>query len=601
MSFSTTSRRRLGLLAFACLSSVVLPAGTALAQKTKTKSPPAVEATTAPAPAEIAVDIPSIDAVGSNVDEATLRAIFSGNLVDNADALAGLTATSITIPEITLQSTTTIDGQANEASVTFSDLVLSDITDGMAASVSLAGMSVAGMEDATASFGPLTASSFNIAGVLSLYGLVEADGSTEIETIYTDFNFAGGSFEAPEIKCSIGPMSVGEFKARPLNYSLAEIMALAETLEAQDDDPSPETIGTALRMYVDIFTAFESSPAKFGGIDCAGTDDAGQPMKFAIAGMTMGGMSPGIYPAISMDGLDITVEDDGTVQVGNMTIKEMDLTGPIATIEAAPAALDEAWFTANARALVPAFGGFSFSDVLVDVPDSEDIGARIKASIGAFDLSLSDYFNGVPTAMVLSASNIIAELPTDTDDEQIQQLIALGVTSVDAGFKIDTAWNAADDTIALNEFSVSGVDLATINLAGTLTNATAALFDLDEDAALAAAMGLAISHLKLDITDTGLSDIIMASVAAEQGSDPAAMRPVFAGLAQGTVISLLAGAAEAQKVGAALNSFVSGTAKYLSIEMTAKQAPGLGLMDFIAAEDDPTALIGKVTIDATAK
>lgn len=599
MSFSTTFRRRLGVLAFACLASVALPAGAALAQKTKTKSPPAVE--TATAPAEIVVDIPTIEAVGSNVDEATLRAIFSGNLVDNADALAGLTASSITIPEITLQSITTIDGEANEASVTFSDLVLSDITDGMAASVSVAGMSVAGMEDATASLGAVTASNFNIAGVLSLYGLVDADGSTEIETIYTDFNFAGGSFEAPEISCSIGPMTVAEFKARPLNYSLAEMMALVETLEAQNDAPSPETIGTALRMYVDIFTAFESSPASFGGFDCAGTDDSGQPLQFAIASMTMGGMSPGIYPAISMDGLDITVENDGVVQVGNMTIKEMDLSGPIAAIEAAPAALDEAWFTANARALVPAFGGFSFNEVYVDVPDSEEIGARVTASIGAFDLSLSDYLNGIPTAMVLSASNIVAELPTDTDDEQIQQLIALGVTSVDAGFKIDTAWNAADDTIALNEFSVTGVDLATINLAGKLTNATATLFDLNEDAALAAAMGLAISQLKLDITDAGLSDIIMATVAAEQGSDPAAMRPVFAGLAQGTVISLLAGAAEAQKVGTAINSFVSGTAKYLSIEMTAKQAPGLGLMDFIAAEDDPTALIGKVTIDATAK
>src|SRR5690606_32639408 len=104
-----------------------------------------------------------------------------------------------------------------------------------------------------------------------------------------------------------------------------------------------------------------------------------------------------------------------------------------------------------------------------------------------------------------------------------------------------------------------------------------------------------------DIADAGLSDIILASVAAEQGSDPATMRPIFAGLAEGTVIGLLAGAAEAQKVGGALNSFVSGSAKYLTIEMTAKSAPGLGLGDFIAAESDPTSLIGKVIMDASAR
>ena len=73
------------------------------------------------------------------------------------------------------------------------------------------------------------------------------------------------------------------------------------------------------------------------------------------------------------------------------------------------------------------------------------------------------------------------------------------------------------------------------------------------------------------------------------------------GLAEGTVVGMLAGAAEAQKVGAALNAFVSGKAKYLTIEMTAKEPPGLGMMDFMAAEDDPTVLIGKVTIDASAR
>ncbi|QDZ10595.1 hypothetical protein [Devosia ginsengisoli] len=399
----------------------------------------------------------------------------------------------------------------------------------------------------------------------------------------------------------MGATSAAEFKARPLKYSFGEIMALAETLDAQEDDPSPEVIGAALRMYVDIFTAFETSPATFGGFDCAGTDDDGRAISFSIAGMSMGGMSPGIYPAFSMDGLDMTIEDDGSVQVGNMTVKEMDLSAPIAAIEGAPEAIDEAWFMANARSLIPAFAGFSFSDVAVDVPDPDSDGERIKVSLGAFDLSLADYLNGIPTNVLTTASNILVTLPEDTDDEQLRQLIDLGITEIDAGFAIDAAWNEADNAIAINEISVTGANLATVKLAGTIANATEALFGLDENQALAAAMGVAIANLKLDVTDTGLSDIILATVAAEQGSDPATMRPVFAGLAEGTVIGLLAGAAEAQKVGAAINSFVSGKAKYLTIDMTAKEAPGLGLMDFMAAEDDPTVLIGKVTIDATAK
>jgi hypothetical protein len=118
---------------------------------------------------------------------------------------------------------------------------------------------------------------------------------------------------------------------------------------------------------------------------------------------------------------------------------------------------------------------------------------------------------------------------------------------------------------------------------------------------MAASMGVAVKALTLDIDDQGLSDIILTQVAAEQGGTAEQMRPVFAGLAQGTIIGMLAGAAEASKVGAAVNSFISGQAKRLTIEVTAKNEPGLGMMDFMAAETDPTTLIGKVNIDATAK
>lgn len=599
--FHTTTRQRLGILATACLLSVALPAGSAWAQKIKNKDAPPAQTSAAASASEISVEIPAIEAVDSNVDEAILRSIFSGNVIDNADALAGLSATSITIPEITLLATTTIEGEATEATVTFSDLVLSDVVGGTAASVSLAGMSLDAGENGTAEFGALSASSFDIAGVLGLYGLVDAGGQTELATIYTDFSFEGGTFEAPEVSCTMGSMSVAEFKARPLSHTFGEIMAMAESLEAQEDNPSPELVGAALRMYVDLFTAFESSPAEFGGFDCTGVDDDGNDVTFTIAGMSMGGMSPGVYPEISLDGIDVTVEGDGSVQVGNVTFKEMDLSAPIAAIEGAPEAIDEAWFTANARALIPAFAGFSFSDVAVDVPDPEADGERIQASIGAFDLSLGDYLNGIPTNVVTTASNILIQLPEDSGDEQVQQLLDLGVTNIDAGFTIDAAWNEADNTIAVNEVSVTGANLATVKLAGTIANATEALFGIDENQALAAAMGVAISQLTLDVNDTGLSDIILARAAADQGSDPATMRPVFAGLAEGTVVGLLAGAAEAQKVGAALNAFVSGKAKYLTIEMTAKQPPGLSFLDFMAAESDPTSLIGKVTINATAK
>lgn len=601
MLISTTSRRRLGALAAACLLSVALPAAPVWAQKTKTKDAPAAE-TSAPPVSEFAVDIPTIEAVDSNVDEDTLRDIFSGNVVANADALAGLTATSVSIPEITVTAETTIEGKTTDGGFTFNDLVLSDISNGVAASVSVGGMTFSGGDFGSGEYGSMSAANFDIGGVLGMYGLVDGSGQTELKTIYTDFAFEGGSLTAPDISCTFGSITAAEFKARPLKHSFAEIMALAEAMDETDGDPSPETIASGLRMYVDILTAFESSPIEFGGFDCSGTDEEDRAIQFKIAAMSIGAMSPGYYPAVALEGLDVAVEGDGTVALGSANFKGMDLTGPIAAIEGAPEAIDEAWFAANARALIPAFEGFAFSNLAIDVPDPEaDDGARIKANVGAFDLTLGKYLNGIPTDLLTSASNIIVDLPTDSDDEQVKQLLALGISTIDAGFVVDASWNEAENVINVDDISISGVDLATIKLAGTIANATEALFSVDEFEAMGAAMGVAIANLKVDVNDAGLSDIIMARVAADQGGDPAAMRPIFAGLAEGTIVGMLAGAAEAQKVGAAINSFVSGNAKHLTIDLTAKEAPGLGMMDFMAAEDDPTVLIGKVTIDATAK
>lgn len=595
MLASNTPRRRLAKFAVVCLVTIALPAAPAWAQKTKNKHPAPVAA----ASSSFTVEIPTIEAVDSNVDEATLRDIFSGKIVENAAVLAGLTATSITIPEIKLAGSSLLDGVQTEGTIVFNDIVLSNVTDGIAETITL-GSTSTDSQDTNVSLGETSASNFNIGGVLGMYGLVDGSGQTQLETIYTDLAFDGGTIATPDVQCTIGAANVAEFKARPLNHSVEQIMALASAME-QNSDPDPKLLGDFMRMYVDMLTAFQTSPVHFDGFDCAGQDEQDRAVSFSVAGLDMSAITPGDYPSFSVDGVNIGVDKDGSVSFGNFTIKGMDLTGPIAAIEAAPEAIDEAWLAENGRALIPAFEGFSFADVAVDMPNPDLPSQRIVGGIGGFDLTLGSYRNGIPTAINSSATHITADIPADTQDEQLAQLLALGVTSIDVGFSLDAAWNEAKDQIDINDISVTGVDLATVKLAGTIANVTETVFGLDLEAAFIAASKIAIANLKLDILDQGLSDLIIAQVATEQGTDPATLRTVYAGLAQGSIVSILAGAADAQKLGAAINSFTSGKAKSLMIDMTAKAAEGLSLDDFYAAQLDPASLIDKVTIEATAK
>lgn len=594
MSLNVITRRSLAGVAAACLVSVSLPVVPAMAEKVKSK--PAAQAEQA----EFAISIPTVAAVDSSVDAETIKAILSGALVENADALAGLNATSITVPEIVLTVTTTVDGAKEEGVLTFTNLVLKDVVDGVAATASLESSSF-DVEEGHAEMGGTSATHFNIGGMLGIYGLVDAGGSTEMETLYADFLMEGGSFAADEMSCDFGPIRGAEVRGRPIETSFVEIMTLAQQMEADPEIKDPALMGKVMRMYADILTAFESSEFTFEGFSCSGNDDEGRPMTFEIGNMTMAGMSPGIYPQISMDDFRVVVEGDGAVTLGNFTLKQFDLSSTVATLAAAPQEVTEAWLEANARGLIPAFEGFSFSGLGIDIPDPDSDGERIVADVDNFDLSLASYINGIPSNIDTSATGIRAALPKDSEDEQLQQLIALGITDIDAGFRLAAAWNADKNSIDVKEVSVSGVDLATVVLSGTIANATEALFSLDENEALMAGMGVAIKALKLDVTDAGLSDIVLAVAAADQGADPATLRPVFAGLAEGTIIGMMAGAADAAKLGAAINQFVSGKAKSLNISIEAKSEPGLSMADFMTAEDDPASLIGKVNVSASAK
>lgn len=594
MTLSLTRNRGLAAFAAACLVSVALPAVPATAQKVKNKTP-AAETENA---IDYSLSIPSIETVDSNVDDATIAEILNGNIVDHAEALAGLTASSITIPEITLNMDITVDGDHERAVMVFNNLVLEDVVDGVAGSVHLESSSFETPEG-SALLASSSANNFNLAGVLGIYGLVASDALREMQTIYTDFVMDGGSFEAENVSCTFGPLSGAEVRARPLETSILEIMQIVETIEDTDGEPNEAAIRQIMSMYADLLTAYESSEFTFDGLDCT-IDDSGEIISVTLDGATMGPMSPGIYPAFSFDGFNL-VAADGSMSLDNFTLKQMDLSTIIELLNGAPEKFDEAWLEANARALIPAFEGFSFAGFSMDIPDSGNPDERIVADVAEFDLTLTDYINGIPSAIDTWARGIAADLPEDSGDEQIEQLIALGVTNIDASFRVAAAWNAANSVIDIEEVSVSGVDLASVALTGTIANATEALFSMDTNEALMAGMSLAVKALSVDVTDSGLADLVLKVVSAEQGADPATLRPVFAGLAEGTVLGMMAGAADAAKLGSAINAFVAGTAKSLTISIEAKDEPGLSMEDFMLAEEDPTTLIGKVNIDASAK
>jgi hypothetical protein len=561
------------------------------------------------------LSIPSVEVTDGNLTEAEIRDLFRIDSVADLSKWAGITAKSLKIPEITLQYSVpaaVTGGTPMDETFTYRDIELLDVVDGVAASTLIGGADVAGAEAMKMTFGKMSSGRFDIGALLAFYGIggPAVTPATEMTEIYADFAFEGGTFTVgagptPMLSCDFGAATAGRFLARPLETSLVDLeAAVVRVQDAQKTDPtampSPADIKMLVGYYTDLLTAFASDPLQFDGFDCTGSDlTSGQPVRVASGTIGVGNFEPGIYPSISLDGFKVEA-DGGLVDIGNFTWKRMDLNGPIVALDGAEQ-LDEAWFIANWRKLIPAMDGLSFSDVTFDIPSPESAGQRVAGKAGLFDITLGNYINGIPGEIALALDDATFPLPPELSaGPAAAEIAARGITEITSDTRLRLHWDEASNTIVVDELLSDADQFFRIAVTGTIGNATPALFGDDETAAMEAGMGLTVKDLTVEIEDRGFYGMVLAISSAEGGQPMQATRTGVSGMVQGMTLAILGSDETALSAVAQLGKFLSGEHSKVSITLTAKDGAGLGLADLAALERDPTVLAGKVTVTAVA-
>lgn len=549
------------------------------------------------------ISVPSVTATASTLTEADIRRIFTGEFSTVAGNLATLDAGEISIPEITVgyDIPATEGMPAQQSVITYKDFRLTDVVDGVAAEAVVGETIIQSGDVLTMTFGPMSAEQLDIGALLAFYGMASATASEDFKTVYSNFAFEGGTLSSPAgFSCTIGGATLENFEARPLKTDMmafTRLMMEVESQSAKQADVPPETIRTIIDFYIDILTAFRSTPTLAEGFECSGADPSGQSVAISGGAMEVGGFEPAIYPHFSLNDIDVTVEggpEAGSFSLGNFTWKQMDFAQPIEALKAATA-LDAAWFEANWRKLIPALDGLSVAELAIDVPNPEGAG-RVEGSLGAFDVTLGAWVNGLPSDISISTDNLVFEVP---DVEEGKMLRALGVTSLDLSEDIRLRWNEADQTIIIDALEIDEANLGRVTFSAVLGNAAPELFSENTNVAMAASMGLTVKELTIDLDDRGLSSLIMGVSAAEQGQDPNVMRVGLAGLVQAMVLGIAGTTPEAMAASEQVAAFVK-TYPQLRVTFTATSEAGLALPLLMAASEDPSILAGQIGITAEA-
>lgn len=546
-------------------------------------------------PFSFEIKVPSVTAVDSSMSEDQIKNLFTPDFLKNAEQLAALNATSITIPELTLNFSVE---NAGATTVTYRDIVLTNVVNGLAEKLTV-GSGESNSQGETTTYKSMTADTFDLRRLLEFTGIVKGDPAAALKPIYKTFASEGSTQGGPLYSCDLGGSTANAFEARPVAVTIGEVLAVIEKFKSSSEPP-PEAINTIVAYGVDLLRAFRGGGGTVGTVDCTVPSDT--PINVKVAGATTGDFESGVYPNVTISGIAVDAGQLGTGGLGEFVLKSIDLNPTLNALEGAAGQLNEAWFDKNWRLLIPSWSGLSFANFAIDsINPDNPTGDRIQAKVANFDISLDKYVTGIPTDLSISASGVEVPLPQTSTDPQITTLLAAGLTGVNLGANIDVAWDEASSTIKVDKVSLAGVDLGSMSISATVGNATKQLFDIDPNVSMASGFALTVKDVTINVTDDGLGAIVWPLAAAEQGqADVQAYRTQMAGFAEGFAIQLLGPTDAARQLGAALGEFVTGGKGEVTINIKAKDPAGIPMAMFIAAQNDPSILAGQVDITGMA-
>lgn len=242
--------------------------------------------------------------------------------------------------------------------------------------------------------------------------------------------------------------------------------------------------------------------------------------------------------------------------------------------------------------------GVIFEDMSFDVPHSAYPGGRVGVGILSLEASLAAFHNSIPTSFDVEGMGVRFDVPAAPDTPMLAALRTAGLVRIDGTFRLAAEWNERQNTISLLEASVTTRDVGGVFLAGEVAKAGKALYSTDPAEAQAALSGLTIRFVTASIRDSGLRDLLAASIVKPDKDDPGERLAVLARIVAQTAFGILYPSDDAGAVGAALKRFIAEGLKSIEVTVQAKTEPGIDLIDILDSGGNLPDLLQRLRIDA---
>jgi len=545
----------------------------------------------------VTVAIPRITVEGSSLPKAEIEALFDPQATASlASRLAQLTAQSVTIP--VLEVTDMLP--EGTSTTTYRNTVLRNVANGVVAETVIDQVEAKfrakpGQKDVPG-FELTMAKSVMKEMDLQLWARFAFDKAQPGESLklaLAEQTIERTTFKvANVVTVNIGEISGKDFRLRPLQIPLMEMVAKAEQQSAKkgaEADPR-----ASMGMAADMLGAMSFGDMRMKGLSGEAKPPGKPMMRFSMDQMAMagGGDVPGRF---QMQGLKVGNGAD-TFNMGEVAIEGVSfgaMLGAMQTLAAAPDASAEPDFAA----MIPKIETVRMSGLDINVPDAKDPKQRVRAKLGLFETKMGNHVGTIPANVAVTLDRFQMDIPQGTKEKGLEDILAMGYKSLDVSARYEQTWNEAAKTLSIKDVSLRSTGMAAASASAEISNVPREIFTLDKAISSVAALGAAARSMQINITNESLFEKLIAKQASEARRKVEDVRAELAAGVTLMVPMLLGDHPAARPIGAALGRFVAEP-KTLKIDIKA-QGEGIGATDFLAVAN-PMEILKKLDITAVA-
>lgn len=542
---------------------------------------------------DFAYKAPRISMAGISAPVKPLRLLDKTSAADiyrlALEHFAAVTATSVTIPELTTTMNVHTGAMAQLVDYTYSNLTLRDIKGGKIAAMNAGRASFTTTADQDGrtdkidgEIAEMATYDFDSGALLALVDPAQANDDS-YRRLYRQITT--GSYTAAMSRgktMRFDGMTIDDIGVRPSRLQFSQLYSVMGMLPSPGTPVDPAKMRALTEWMAGIYEGVRVGNAEIRGMTFDTPDGAARLAAFRL------NLANGTFGEVAFEGLDART-DNGPVKLGRFTLKSLDTSNLLRMVAklsdpATPSSPDKY------LGLLSLLGGVEVKDA---VAPYKAVAAPVKVEHLSFDWG--QFVGSMPSKVRLTAK---FSAPVDAGNPGQQFLVAAGIENVAMNADLGASWTEASRTLVLEPALVELGGVMALSTRVSAGNVPREAFSADAAALGQIATQIEAGTIEIELRDLGGIDLALSQAGiAQQISSDAARRSVV-----DNIKAVGAAMARAYPDGVALSktlvSFIENPRGTLKIKLTpVGKVPAMRLIESLKA--DPFAALARFKVEAS--